>query len=91
MHWRKEPKLRSVFHVKICSFGAGAIGSYLAVELSLAGHDVCAIARGPHLKAIQQRGGSFEGHHLESVDPGGRLWDTLGPERAISCVVHPAC
>jgi 2-dehydropantoate 2-reductase len=25
------------------------------------------------------------------VDPGGRLWDTLGPERAIGCVIHPAC
>ena len=35
-------------------------------------------------------GGSFEGHHLESVDPGGRLWDTLGPERAIGCVIQPA-
>jgi ketopantoate reductase len=31
--------------MKICVFGAGAIGSYLAVELSLAGHDVCVIAR----------------------------------------------
>ena len=28
---------------------------------------------------------------LESVDPGGRLWELLGPERAIGCVVYPAC
>jgi Ketopantoate reductase PanE/ApbA len=50
--------------VKICIFGAGAIGGYLAVELSLAGHDVCAIARGAHLKAIQQHGLKLltEGH-----------------------------
>jgi len=27
---------------------------------------------------------------LESVDPGGRQWDVLGPERAIGCVVYPA-
>ena len=50
--------------MKICVFGAGAIGGYLAVELSLAGHDVCAIARGAHLKAIQQHGLKLltEGH-----------------------------
>jgi 2-dehydropantoate 2-reductase len=37
--------------MKICVFGAGAIGGYLAGELALAGHDVCAIARGAHLEA----------------------------------------
>jgi 2-dehydropantoate 2-reductase len=41
---------------KICIFGAGAIGGYLAVELSRSGHDVCAIARGAHLEAIRLRG-----------------------------------
>ena len=42
--------------MKICVFGAGAIGGYLAVELSLAGHDVCVIARGEHLSAIASKG-----------------------------------
>jgi 2-dehydropantoate 2-reductase len=42
--------------MRICIFGAGAIGSYLAVELALAGHEVCAIARGEHLQAIQEHG-----------------------------------
>ncbi|MFZ0986490.1 MAG: 2-dehydropantoate 2-reductase N-terminal domain-containing protein [Xanthobacteraceae bacterium] len=41
--------------MKICVFGAGAIGGYLAVELSLAGHDVCVIARGEHLSAIASK------------------------------------
>jgi len=27
---------------------------------------------------------------LESIDPGGRQWQELGPERAIGCVVYPA-
>ena len=27
---------------------------------------------------------------VESVDPGGKLWDTLHPSRAIGCVVYPA-
>jgi 2-dehydropantoate 2-reductase len=158
--------------MKICVFGAGAIGGYLAVQLATAGHEVCVVARGPHLRAIQKRGlklvfhgqekvarlaayddpnafgvqdvvicalkshqaydsaplfapllgestsvvtamngipwwyffkyeghksgghksgGSFEGHHLESVDVGGRQWNSIGPERAIGCVVDPAC
>jgi 2-dehydropantoate 2-reductase len=35
--------------------------------------------------------GPWEGHRLESADPGGRLWDVIGPERAIGCVVYPSC
>ena len=35
--------------------------------------------------------GSWENRRVESVDPGGRIWDTIGPERAIGCVVYPAC
>jgi putative phosphoesterase len=38
----------------------------------------------------RQRGG-LEGHHLESVDPGAAQWNAIGPERAIGCVVDPAC
>jgi 2-dehydropantoate 2-reductase len=36
-------------------------------------------------------GGPWEGRCIESVDPGGRIWDHVGPERAIGCVVYPAC
>lgn len=148
--------------MKICIFGAGAIGGYLAVELALAGNEVCVIARGPHLDAIRKdgltllinglkknaripasdnpadfgpqdyvicalkahqshesadqfapllgrdtamvtamngipwwyfykEGGKFEGRHLESVDANARQWNLIGPERAIGCVVDPAC
>ena len=34
--------------------------------------------------------GHFENHRLQSVDPGGRQWQALGPERAIGCVVYTA-
>jgi 2-dehydropantoate 2-reductase len=34
--------------------------------------------------------GRYENHRLQSVDPGGWQWKTLGPERAIGCVVYPA-
>jgi 2-dehydropantoate 2-reductase len=148
--------------VKICIFGAGAIGGYLAARLAGSGCNVTLIARGPHLEAMKKTGltlqigdeqevfavnctddpslpgpqdciilalkahsvlpivdqivpllgpdttivtaqngilwwyfyglpGPWEGHHLESADPGGKIWDTLGPERAIGCVVYPSC
>ncbi|MFQ5609669.1 MAG: 2-dehydropantoate 2-reductase, partial [Woeseiaceae bacterium] len=147
--------------MKICIYGAGAIGAWLGVKLSLAGEDVTLIARGPHLAAMQKNGvkllmdgeekiahprcledpadagsqdyvivtlkahslpgiadkltpllgpdtavvtgvngipwwyfykldGPYENHKLESVDPGGRFWDAVGPERAIGFVVYPA-
>ena len=34
--------------------------------------------------------GPWEGRRLECVDPGGRLWETIGPQRVIGCVVYPA-
>jgi 2-dehydropantoate 2-reductase len=36
-------------------------------------------------------GGRFEGRHLECVDADGRQWQIIGPQRAIGCVVEPAC
>jgi 2-dehydropantoate 2-reductase len=35
--------------------------------------------------------GPWEGRRIESVDPGGKQWERIGPERAIGCVVYPAC
>ena len=52
--------------LKICVYGAGAIGGYLAVGLARAGHDVCVIARGAHLEAIVERG-------LKLITHGGEL------------------
>ncbi|MGN6319324.1 2-dehydropantoate 2-reductase [Trinickia sp.] len=147
--------------MKICVYGAGAIGAYMGGRLAQAGADVSFIARGPHLAAMQARGvtlltdegsaridvrctsdarelgpqdyvivalkahsvpgvveamqpligpdtavvtavngipywyfyrhgGAFAGTRLESVDPGGKQWERLGPERAIGCVLYPA-
>jgi 2-dehydropantoate 2-reductase len=148
--------------MRLCVYGAGAIGGYLGVELARAGHDVSLIARGPHLEAIRENGltlliegerrvarvlasedpaqagpqdavfitlkahsvpavvekmapllaphtsvvtaqngipwwyfyklaGPLENRRVLSVDPGGRIWDTLSPERAIGSVVYPSC
>jgi 2-dehydropantoate 2-reductase len=147
--------------MRICIYGAGAIGAWLGAQLSLSGNDVTLIARGEHLRAMQQRGvkiligdeeriahprclensadagpqdyviitlkahsvsqiadqlqpllnagtavvtavngipwwyfyqldGPWQNHNLDSVDPGGKLWKIIGPERAIGCVVYPA-
>ncbi|ARP94021.1 ketopantoate reductase family protein [Bordetella genomosp. 13] len=42
--------------MKICVFGAGAVGGHLAAKLARAGLDVSIVARGPHLHAIQRNG-----------------------------------
>lgn len=147
--------------MKVCIYGAGAIGGYLGVQLAMAGAEVSLVARGPHLAAMRanglrllsegeervakvnctddpatlgpqdyvfitlkahsvpgvvdlmqpllgpstavvtgvngipywyfhQHGGPLAGTRLESVDPGGRQWRGLGPERAIGCVLYPA-
>ena len=149
---------------RICIFGAGAIGGYLAAALDNAGAAVSLVARGPHLEAILKNGLTFEKdgvtstHHLPAssdpadlgpqdvvflavkahgipaiidglkpllhddtiivpavnglpwwyfhgagtgtaldeqpllaVDPERRIWDEIGPQRAIGCVVYPAC
>jgi len=42
--------------VRICIYGAGAIGGLLGVRLARAGADVTLIARGPHLAAMRENG-----------------------------------
>jgi 2-dehydropantoate 2-reductase len=147
--------------VKVCVFGAGAIGGYLGVELARTDVDLSVVARGAHLAAMRAGGlrlriegeehvahprcteapselgvqdyiiialkahticdavdsmapllgtrtcvvtasnglpywyfhgadGVPKGTTLESIDPGGKQWRKLGPERAVGCVVFPA-
>jgi len=147
--------------MKVCIYGAGAIGGYLGVQLAQSGADVSLVARGAHLAAMQEKGlklligdeervvkvkatdkpselgvqdfiiiclkahsitgaidamkpllgshtrivtavngvpywyfykhgNQFEGRTLESIDPGARQWNELGPERGIGCIVYPA-
>ena len=42
--------------MRICIFGAGAVGSHFAVRLARAGHDVACVMRGPHLQAVKASG-----------------------------------
>ena len=42
--------------MRICIFGAGAIGGYMGAKLARAGAEVSLVARGPHLAAMRERG-----------------------------------
>lgn len=42
--------------MRICIFGAGAVGGHLAARFAAAGHDVAVLARGAHLEAMNARG-----------------------------------
>jgi 2-dehydropantoate 2-reductase len=42
--------------MRICIFGAGAIGGNYATRLAAAGNEVSVVARGPHLEAIRANG-----------------------------------
>ncbi len=42
--------------MKICIFGAGAIGGYMGAKLAQAGAEVSLVARGPHLAAMKANG-----------------------------------
>ncbi len=42
--------------MKICIYGAGAVGGLIAAWLSRSGHDVSVVARGAHLAAIRAGG-----------------------------------
>jgi 2-dehydropantoate 2-reductase len=62
--------------MKVCIFGAGAVGGHLAARFIAAGKDqVSLIARGPHLEAIQKNGirlhrgeEVFAGHPYAATD-----------------------
>src|ERR671918_681431 len=61
--------------MKICVYGAGAVGGLIAAWLARSGHEVSVIARGAH---------------LEALDPGGKLEHAMPTERIVGCVIHLA-
>ena len=42
--------------MKVCIYGAGAVGGLIAARLVQAGHEVSVVARGAHLAAIREKG-----------------------------------
>jgi 2-dehydropantoate 2-reductase len=75
--------------MRICVFGAGAVGSHFAVRLALAGHDVSCVTRGAHLDAVKADGltlrvgnGEFKAKVSASDDPAA-----LGRQDAVICTL----
>ena len=75
--------------MRICVFGAGAVGSHFAVRLALAGHDVSCVMRGAHLDAVKAKGlmlrvgdAEFKARVRASDDPA-----TLGPQDVVICTL----
>jgi 2-dehydropantoate 2-reductase len=75
--------------MRICVFGAGAVGSHFAVRLARAGHDVSCVMRGAHLDAVKASGltlrvgdGEFKATVKASGDP-----DALGPQDVVICTL----
>ncbi len=62
--------------MRICVFGAGAVGGHIAAKLASRGHDVSVVARGAHLEAMRDKGvtllhGDEKIHgRVRTADPG---------------------
>jgi 2-dehydropantoate 2-reductase len=79
--------------VVICALKAHQAFESAPAFAPLLGSDTCVVTamNGIPWWYFHKTGGRFEGRHLKSVDPGGRQWNSIGPQRAIGCVVEPAC
>ena len=67
--------------MRICVFGAGAVGGHLAARLAAADHDVCVVARGPHLEAMRARGVKLL--HGDEVIAGAVRTEPVGEHDAV--------
>src|SRR6476659_2749297 len=85
-NWRLgAPSQQEHLPMRICIFGAGAVGSHIAVRLALAGHDVSCVMRGPHLASVKANGltlrvgdAEFKGKVRASDNPAD-----LGPQDVV--------
>lgn len=68
--------------MKVCVYGAGVIGGILASACERAGHEVCVIARGPHLQAIRENGLTVEapGFHVVTRPSASQNPADFGPQ-----------
>ena len=75
--------------MKICVFGAGAIGGWLAGALAESGVDVSVVARGAHLEAIRRDGLTVETPARTTVSRVRASDDaaSLGPQDAVVVTV----
>lgn len=75
--------------MRVCVYGAGAIGGHLAVRLARGGAEVSVVARGSHLAAIQRDGltvHAVDGEHHVKL-PASDHPAQLGPQDAVVVTV----
>lgn len=75
--------------MRICIYGAGAIGGHIAARLARGGAEVSLVARGPHLAAIQANGLTVHAHdgtHHSRPHASDNSAD-LGPQDAVIVTV----
>jgi len=70
--------------MRICIFGAGAVGSHLAVRLARAGHEVGCVMRGPHLDAVRAKGLTLRTGADEWSAPVTASWVRWAPSTKLS-------
>ncbi len=69
--------------MKVCIFGAGAIGGYVAAKFAQTDVDVSVVARGPHLAAMQEKGLTLQEDGQDPINVPIRASDNaadLGPQ-----------
>ena len=69
--------------MKICVYGAGAIGGLMAAWLARAGHEVSLVARGAQLDAIQREKRMKKWNRawkLELIEKANPLWVDLSKQ-----------
>ncbi|MDJ0389363.1 2-dehydropantoate 2-reductase [Roseomonas sp. E05] len=74
--------------MKICVFGAGAIGGHVAARLALGGAETSVVARGAQLAAIREKGLTItapDGAHTVRVKAGDAA--AVGPQDAVIVTV----
>jgi 2-dehydropantoate 2-reductase len=76
----------------IVALKAHAVTAAVAALTPLIGEDTALLfaQNGIPWWYFHRHGGPHEGRRIASVDPGGVIWDRLGPERALGCVVWQA-
>ena len=74
--------------MKICVFGAGAVGGHVAAKLAAGGHDVSVIARGAHLEAMRDKGITLIQGEQDDPRPRARGGGRIEPRIAGFCLRH---
>lgn len=87
-----DPKSLGPQDFVIVTLKAHALGAALDQIEPLLGRDTAILfaQNGVPWWYFYKHGGPYDGRRIESVDPGGKIWKRLGPERALGCVVWQA-